>query len=374
MEDATGSEHSTARFYDGQVPPFAETALETRYGALYSSLPQLSLSSTEGISTYVDRAQGRLRALFLFVREGSALRVINEGMHIDAADAERFAKQVFARDAHIRRICFRAIRFTGSIPTRAVLHMPVTEDIVIDLPTDEAVYVASLGKSTRKTLRQNFSRAAGLCHVIVPGAECDTALIDAIIGFNHARMAGKRRTSALDPEASARLHTLVRARGMVSIVCLDGLLRAGTLACRIGDDVYSLVNAHDPAVDHLGMGNLSRHLMILAAIRSGARRFHLLGGHFASKCASGAKPWPLDDCTIYRSRYAMVSDASGIMSMAVRSARERLRRATEATRMASHERPVAHFMFRGVRLARELNQAARKLITARRGSDRRMRL
>ncbi len=373
MDDATGSQHGTAEFYDGQIPPFAATALETRYGALYSSLPQLSLSSTEGISTYVDHVRGTLRALFLFVREGSALRVINEGMDIDVADAERFAEQVFARDIRISRICFRAVRITGSVNTRASLCMPVTEDIVIDLPADEAAYIGGLGKSTRKTLRQNFSRAAGLCHVIVPGAECENALIDTIIGFNHARMAGKQRFSALDARAGTRLQTLVRARGMAGVIYLDGLLRAGTLTCRIGDDVYSLVNAHDPAVDHLGMGNLSRHLMILAAIRSGARRFHLLGGHYASKRSSGAKRWTLHDLTLYRSRPAMLLDASGMMTMALRSTKEILRRATEETSEANHQSPAARFKIRCLRLAREVARAARSLTTARQGSGRRMR-
>jgi hypothetical protein len=366
VNDARLNQGHTVRFYDGQIPPFAEAALEARYGALYSALPQLSLTIRDGISTYTDSAHGKWRALFLFVCEGCALRVINEGMDLDASDAERFAQQVFARDARIRQICFRAIRVTGRINKRPSLRMSVTEDIVIDLPTDEAAYVASLGKSTRKTLRQNLLRANNLCHTIVPGAACDASLIDSIIGFNHARMAGKQRASALDAKSSAQLLALVRARGVAGTIRMDGMLRAGTLACRFGDDVYSLVNAHDPAVDHLGMGNLSRHLMILAAIRSGARRFHLLGGHFASKRSCGATRMALDDLTIYRNSVAMMMDMAGIIAMARRSALERLRIATEAYGTTRPGNQVARFMAGGVRLARELTRAWRRMTAARR--------
>ncbi len=357
MNHAIDTEGGATRFYEGQIPWFAEFALDRLYGALYSSLPLLSLGSLNGVSTWAASDGGQLRALFLHLRKGPELRVINEGMSIEAGDAETFAQACFSRDARIDRVRFHAVRLIGRPATLPAWQAPVTEDIVIDLPKDETAYIASLGKATRKTLRQNLNRAGKLTHVVVPGTEVDASLITAIIGFNHARMAGKQRASALDTRAGAQLLALVRARGMVGTVSLAGTLCAGTLACRFGDDVYSLVNAHDPALDPLGMGNLSRHLMILATIRAGARRFHLLGGHFTSKRSCGARRVMLDDVTLYRSRFAMLADAANIAVMAWQSANYRLRVAIEA---GNAERQSGLAM----RAAKEAMQALRRLKAA----------
>jgi hypothetical protein len=348
-------------FYEGQVPSFVEAALETLYGSLYASLPQLMLGGLDGVSTYVATHHGELRALFLYVREGSAVRVINEGMTIQVTDAENFATALFARDSRIQKIRFHAVRVTDKFSARPAFRAPVTEDIAITLPKDEASYTASLGKSTRKTLRQNLSRAGNLLHSVVPGEMADAALIDNIIGFNHARMAGKHRKSAIDGCARKQLLALIRKRGMVGTVHVDGLLRAGTLACRIGDDVYSLVNAHDSAVDHLGMGNLSRHLMILAAIRAGARHFHLLGGHFCSKRTSGALRISLDALAIYRSRLAMMADTAGLIGLALQSLNYKLRVAVEdSDRLAEAGLPM-RVAGKGILWIRETVHALRRL-------------
>jgi hypothetical protein len=356
----------TTQFYEGQVPPFTEDTLETLYGSLYSSLPQLSLDGLGKVSTYAATNNGHCSALFLYTRQPNAIRVVNEGMMVKAGDAQRFAQQVFARDAKVSKVHFHAIRLTGSTSSLLSLHLPVTEDIVIDLPNDEASYVASLGKSTRKTLRQNQARAGSISHQLIGGADVDVAVIDTIIGFNHARMAKKHRQSALDAQSRAQLLKLLRARGMVSTVCIDGSLSAGTLACRFGDDVFSLVNAHDPAVDHLGMGNLSRHLMILDAIRLGARSFHLLGGHFASKRSCGAQRIPLVDVTLYRNRFAMMTDIAGVIDLILRSASYQIRIALDDPHNTQTISRTARLASRCVRLLREVKQGLRALTIARR--------
>lgn len=364
LDNANEHPGCTTRFYETHIPAFAESALETLYGALYSSLPQLSLGELRGTGTYTAADGGQLHALFLYRRQGREVRVINEGMNVDATDAERFARELFARDLRADRIRFHAVRISGELQTQHAWQAPVTEDIVLALPGDEASYMALLGKSTRKTLRQNLARAGELQHDIVPGDEADESLIDTIIGFNHARMAGKQRSSAIDARACEQLAALVRARGMVGTVCMDGALCAGTLACRFGDDVYSLVNAHDPAADHFGMGNISRHLMILAAIRAHAQRFHLLGGHFSSKRTCGALRVPLDELMIYRSRRAMLAGVGGLVALALRSADYRLRVAIEDLDAPRPSGSDARIADRALRLIRDAVQALRRLKTA----------
>lgn len=365
MNNIQATVGDATQFYQGHVPPFAEMALETLYGSLYASLPQLSLDDLDQVSTYTDSDDRRWSAIFLYTQRNSEIRVINEGMTLQASDIERFAQQMFRRDRRVSKIRFHAIRLSGPTGTTPSLHLPVTEDIAIDLPADEAAYIASLGKSTRKTLRQNQARASSLLHKMIPGAEVDAAVINTIIGFNHARMAGKQRASALDARASAQLFKLIRARGMVSTVSMRGVLCAGTLACRFGDDVFSLVNAHDPAVDHLGMGNISRHLMILEAIRRGAKRFHLLGGHFASKRSCGARRIALEDVTLYRNRIAMLADIAGVIDMMLRSANYRIRVRIEDSHSGTASRESSRFVVRCIRRLRDAVHMLRGLTIAR---------
>lgn len=306
------------------IPAFAGAMLETLYGSLYSSLPQLRLGALDGVNTYLAGANERPQALFLYRPGGHSARVVNEGMQITAADASRFAIQLFARHPEINRITFHAVALDGEPDWPSSVRFTLDEDIVLDLPASEDGYLTSLGKSTRKSLRQRLARAQGLTHCIVPGPEIDAALVDELIGFNHARLTAKQRFSALDRTAARQLLALVRACGMAGVVRIEGRLCGGTLACRFGDDVYSLVNAHDPAFDHLGMGNLSRHLMIVAAIHAGARRFHLLGGNFSSKRGCGARRQPLQHLLLYRSRWRMLADSPHLAALVLRAWRYRI--------------------------------------------------
>lgn len=329
MTPAISTKSEECRVYDSEIPGFAEQALEELYGSLYSSLPQLALGGLGGVSTYEHKKDGCLHALFLYLRERKSIRVINEGMAVDADTAARFADAMFSREPWATRIIFHAVRVNGTLKSRPAFSLARTEDIVIDLPHDESAYVASLGKSTRKTLRQNLARAKTLVHTVIPGSAVEGALVDAIIGFNHARMAGKHRKSAVDASAREKLLSLVKARGLAGTVTLDGRLCAGTLACRIGRDLFSLLNAHDPALNSIGLGNIARHLMILSAIRDGVKRFHLLGGHFPSKRACGAVRVPLNDLLIYRNMRSMLADLGSIASLTAQATAYRIRCAAE---------------------------------------------
>lgn len=358
--DAIDTEAST-EWHDGRIPGFVAPVLETLYGSLYSSLPQLALGGLDNVNTYCAQAAGRPQALYLFVREGAAARVINEGMAVAGADADRFAGQLFGRYREIKRIEFHAVALNGKPAGWPALCFTLNEDIVIALPDSEASYLASLGKSIRKSLRQNLARAPRLAHRVIPGCDVDGPLVDQIIAFNHGRLAAKQHRSALDRVAALQLLELVQAQGMAGIVTLDERLCAGTLACRIGSDVYSLVNAHDPSYDRLSLGNLSRYLMITAAIRSGARRFHLLGGNFRSKRTWGAERQPLHHLVIYRDSQRLLANLPRVAFLALREQRYQLGMALEddGTEMTDGRWPPRWL----TRLARRLHHLKRSLHT-----------
>lgn len=313
------------RFYDRHIPAFVEAALDKRYGSLFSSIPQLGLYSLQNISTYVEWKQNSIQELFLYRRDKDRITVINQGMRVDGAEVQRFADAIFQHEPGTDKLCFHSVELIKQYQLRKKICLPISEDSVIDLPDTESAYLAALGRSLRQSMQSRLKRTQGLKHQTLPGSTIDAQVIERIIAFNHARMLAKQRQSAIDDTEKQRLLILARARGVVGTIELNGKLCAGSLVCRFGDDIFSLLNAHDPEMNKLGLGKLSRHLMILEAIRSGARRFHLLGGYFNSKRPFGARRIPLYTLLVYRRRSGMVKDASTLLKLLLKSLDYQLR-------------------------------------------------
>lgn len=339
-------ENSTASIYADCIPPFAEQGLEDLYGSLYASLPQLQCDDLERVHTYAAWRDGQLSALLLYCVDGRRIRVINEGMRLPTEELDRFSNMIFVHYAKVSVISLHAQSINESKPKRPCARMAVTEDIVIDLPDNEQSYLAQLGKSSRKSLKQHLSRAQhqlpGFHHTVVAGEAISETLVEQVISFNHARMAQKQRRSAIDEKARNHLVRLLRARGWVGVISTRGHICAGTLACRFGDAVYSIVNAHDPQYDEYSMGNLSRHLLINASIRAGARRFHLLGGQLSTKRNALGRRQKLYEVRIYRSQLAMARDLFNLATLARESLVYRLKAWLEDLHTQPHPGKIAH--------------------------------
>jgi len=314
----------TIACYPGQIPRFAERAIENLYGSLYSSLPHLRLQGAlDTAHTYAAWRDGELVTLLLFRQQGGKIVVLNEGMRLASEDIAAFANYVFSKLRDATSIHFHAVSIDNVQHSYPSLLLPCTEDIVIALPKTEEDYLASLGKSTRKNIRQGLARLQrtlpDFSHEVRSGNAVPEVVMRDIIGFNHARMASKQRASALNTEASDKLISLISKRGMVGMASVNGRLCGGTLACRIGDDLFSLVNAHEPAYDAFSLGSVCRHLMIADAIKMQAQRFHLLGGQFEIKKIILGKRQQLDHLALYRSRTQQILHAGEIAQLARRS-------------------------------------------------------
>lgn len=363
------AESSAERIYPDCIPSFAENSLDRLYGSLYASMPQLQCDKRNQVHTYAAWRDDQLSTVLLYYLDGSRIRVINEGMHVPAEELNRFADTLFARHSEVSVISLHALS-VSEIPLRhPSVCMDVTEDVVIDLPDTEQAYLAQLGKSTRKSLRQNLSRAEsdlpGFHHSVMAGDTISDSLVDEIIGFNHARMARKQRCSAIDAAARTHLMELMHARGWVGVIRTDARICAGTLGCRLGDDVYSVVNAHDPQYDDYGMGNLSRHLLINASIRAGARRFHLLGGQFSTKRHAMARRDTLCELRLYRSRQAIVRDLFSLLMLARESAVYCLRALLEDWRMQPKRGKFANIVLHLQTMWRETRSYLRRIFLPR---------
>ncbi len=341
------------------IPLFAAAALDELYGSLYSTLTHLGLhDGLQATSTYAAWNKNKLSALFLFRQAAGEVTVMNQGMQLDPCELERFGTTIFARYPKVGRIHFHAVRLSSSPAKQMALRFACTEDMVISLPTTEQDYLARLGKSTRKSLRQHLTRAQAVLpafrYIVKNGHAVPRQVIEHIIGFNHQRMANKKRASALKGETSRKLTALIRDRGEVGMIYAGVRLCAGTLACRVGEDIFSLVNAHDPAYDDLSLGSVCRFLMIKNSIHTGARRFHLLGGQIGNKQEVLGERLPLDHLVLYRSRRDLLRDAAGIARLACESALYRAQSWVEIQTIRPDQSLFSRLLIRLVALRRRL--------------------
>lgn len=295
------------RIYENHIPPFVETELERLYAHIYSTLQQLMINDSieENTSTYVAERNGTAIALFLLRFEKDKVHVLNEQIEIGIEEIDRFTRHILSTYPDISMICFNAIRTTQNFSAYPTQRFYCTEDIVLDLPANADDYLAQLGKATRKTINYRMNRLKRN----FPLLRCEVSLADdvneahvhQIIALNRVRMAGKSKVSSLDQRESERLLRLAKWRGLVLVMTIDGRVCAGTICCRIGDNYFAQVIAHDPMYDSFRLGTLCAYLTICECIRRGGREFHFLWGRYDYKYLLLGVDRELCRLTIYRS-------------------------------------------------------------------------
>ena len=357
----THAQTNSALSFIGEIPPFVESAMDALYGSLYATLTHLQLHcATDQTSTYARWHEGKLTALFLFRRHGKEVRVINEGMRLEIEEIEKFCEYIFSQYADTQRIQFHAVQINKQSEKHPALRFSCTEDIVIKLPATKEAYLQQLGKSMRKNLRQNLAKAernlTGFRYEVIEGKAISEQTIRSIISFNHARMAGKQRSSAINGESEARLISLIRKRGTVGLLHVNDRVCGGSLAFRVGKDLYSLVNAHDPQYNAYSLGNMCRYLMIINAIAKGDERFHMLGGNFSNKASMLGQRQQLDNLVLYRSHADMLRDAVGIIKLSLQSGAYRIRNWMQDQMQKKEKGFIAHRLISAINSLRQLRR------------------
>ena len=352
LTSACSKPPASESIYRHCIPEFAAKALDDLYSNLHSSLATLNFTNLSETSTYVkwteENNSNNPESIFLFKKLGQSLRVVNEGMRLKKNEVDNFCAYVFANDQEINRIDFHAVVPPQQRLLRPNLGWICTEDIVITLPNDEQNYLNQLGKATRKSIKKHLTRAQrdlpNFHHSIQRGNQVSEEALMKIVGFNHSRMAVKEKLSALDTQTTKQLLSIIRSHGIVGLVNSDRGMGAGTLACRFGDDVFSLITAHDPAYDAFGFGTLSRYLMIIHSIQTGAKRFHLLGGNMSSKRSALGVRETLEHLTVYRSPVDMLRDPKFTLELATNAAKYHLHRWLEDQTAHSESSGIARFI------------------------------
>jgi hypothetical protein len=332
------------------------------YESLFSSLSLIRIyGSADMISTYVVREAGKVIALFLFRRERSKVIVCNEVFKVNATEVTRFANYIFDRFLRVSVITFRAVENDIRRLPFPYLRFNTLEDIVLTLPDCVDAYLASLGKATRRTIRGNMNRLLrtfpSFRFDVYENEHVRERDVRAIIGMNHARMAGKDKVSSYDEEDAQRIYALSRVCGLVGVLLLDGRVCAGAVSYRIGDNYFMSVAAHDPQYDSFRLGTLNGFLNIGECIKRAGKECHLLWGQHDYKYRFLGVERGLDNIAVYRSPAAMLRHADHALKMTLEGARRHVqRRMHEAKRRDAFSWRIALRVVEGLRSLQRLSR------------------
>lgn len=305
---ADGVENLSFSFHESEIPAFAEAELERLYGNIYSSLKQWRASGVlqTGIDIYVERRGKHIENLFLFRREGSEARVLNEGIALNDEAVRRFARNLFENFPAIDIITFHAVQSTVRQPGYTYQRYHCLEDIVLTMPASSEAYFASLGGATRSYIKRYLNKLKrsfpSFRHEVILGEEIAEQDIYDIVALNKVRMEGKGRVQSIDARELQRIVLLAKECGMLSLFRIDGRICAGTINFRASDNYFLEVIAHDPAYNDYRLGTLCCYLTICECIARGGKEYHFLWGAHDYKFRLLGVQRELEHLTIYRSR------------------------------------------------------------------------
>jgi hypothetical protein len=87
----------TVTLYENSAPPFSGADFGPLYAQIYSSLAHHKICGgvSDDTGTYVAEKNGEASCVLLFQYSERQLHVRNEQINIDAAEIDRFARQLF---------------------------------------------------------------------------------------------------------------------------------------------------------------------------------------------------------------------------------------------------------------------------------------
>lgn len=304
--------------YENDVPAFIEAELERLYGSIYSSLVQYRIyNEGHDTSTYILREDGEIKTVFLFQQHGRRVRVLNEVIPVTDNDINRFAHYVFSAMPNVSVISFKAVRTAITRPEYPSQCFNYLEDIVLTLPPTQDEYFDMLGKGTRRNIRRYSRKLDEMLpswqYKVYVASEIDDDTIRAVINLNHARMAGKNKASSINEHESERIVQLAKECGLIGVILIDGRVCAGALSFRVGSNYFLNVISHDPAYDEYWLGTLCCYFTINECIARGGKEFHFLWGQYEYKFTLKGVKRDLDNLVIYRSRMAMLTNATLVL-------------------------------------------------------------
>jgi hypothetical protein len=313
----TKSDVTSTVIFENEIPSYVEREMDRLYGNLYSSISKFRThGSMEDISTYVVYKGGEILTVFLFRMKHGKVTLLNEVIEISEEDLSRFVRTVFEKFPAVNCVSFFAIKTELSQLPYPCQRTNYLEDIIVTLPDSVDTYLAGLKKNTRRNIKRYTNRLQthlpNFSYATYAKDDIDEQDVRDIIKLNHARMSDKNNVSALDDEESEKMIQLVRECGMICVAKNDGVVCAGAISFRVGNNYFLKVLAHDSQYNDYSLGILCCYHIICECIHRGGREFHFLWGRYDYKYTLLGVQRDLDYLGVYRSRMHFFMDLPNV--------------------------------------------------------------
>jgi hypothetical protein len=250
----------------------------------YYSTPEylLIFKELKNFSLLIIKIKSSVKYTFVFHKINNEIVILNSVTCINSEYLTIACKYLFDHYQIIK------IRINNVYPTEPKLNIshltfPANTDMIIHLPSSDDEYVKSLGKKTRKHMRQylkNLSESPEHFNFsffqIKPA---NSYYVKQIVNMNRLRMKKKGQVSHLNNIYQKKLVKLAEIFGWCGIATLGGKTVAGTFCFKTGPEYYLQIISHNPAMDKLELGQIVLFLTIQECIKAKGKRFHLLWGN-----------------------------------------------------------------------------------------------
>jgi len=299
--------------------------LEHLYGGLYSLYQFLQLQGVDKhtLRSWMLYRNKKLSAVFLFYIQGTHLRVVTEMMAVTENDLNCFAQNIFSQYKKIQSLAFHACELSSVLPNYPHQIFNCSENFIIDLPVSSECYLLSLGRATRKSIKSSVHKFQqdfpNFELRVKEGLELSAveqkAMLEALQGYKQSTMTERGRAVVFNEAENQQLLKLVLERGLFTQVIINGEMRAGSIACRVGKNMVMLISAADPILTSYRCGFLVCYWTISECAQRGFQQCHLLWGRYQYKTQLGAQSHNLMHAIFYRSYIAMALSPIKVMSM-----------------------------------------------------------
>jgi len=341
--------------YLNEIPAFAEAELARLYGHIHSSLAFFrTFRPRDGVNTYVARQDGVPVTLLVFRCAGRRIDVYNEMCFIPEADIGRFARYVFAHFDHVHIISFKGVL---SDPLRLpfpMLRYDAKENWEIELPATPEEYTARLGKATRENVKR-YRRRLERDHPsfeqqFYAAGEIDEQQVRDILALSRSRVEAKKMKFGLDEADEARVVSLAKECGLVTVLRVGGQICAGTISYCVGSEYLAHMIGHDSRYDAYWVGALCYYTTICESISRGAKKFHMGGGRNEYKTRLLGVRRDMDRIDIYRSSGHLFLHLGEVLRAGVRV----VKRKTKVWLLEREKSVVTQSVFRVLHALRKL--------------------
>jgi len=122
-----------------------------------------------------------------------------------------------------------------------------------------------------------------------------------ILALSRSRIEAKKMKFGLDEADEARVVSLAKECGFVTVLRVGGQICAGTISYCVGSEYLAHMIGHDSRYDAYWVGALCCYTTICESISRGAKKFHMGGGRNEYKTRLLGVRRDMDRIDIYRS-------------------------------------------------------------------------